>query len=169
MLGANLFAPPVRENDGGIRNIQPAGTHMNKQSEFTQKLTEAGEKGIRTVDLQFVDIFGNIKFKTVSFDEFLHEKEYLKGYGVDGSSISGYGVPVEESDLVIMPDPDTFRILPWARDVSRVICDVRTPPSQDGESVFAGDSRSVLKRVLSGIPDVVRGRGPLTEGEDVTF
>ena len=128
---------------------------MSESPGFVQALKAAQAKGIRTVDLQFIDIFGNIKFKTVSFDEFLHEKEYLKGYGVDGSSIDGYGVPVEESDLIIMPDPSTFRMLPWAEDVARVICDVRNPPTADGADAFDGDSRSTLRRVIATIPDVL--------------
>ena len=128
---------------------------MNEQSGFARKLAEAHEKGISTVDLQFIDIFGNIKFKTVSFDEFLHEKEYLKGYGVDGSSISGYGVPAEESDLIIMPDPDTFHILPWARNVSRVICDVHCPSADGKGKAFEGDARSAFKRVLAAMPEAL--------------
>jgi glutamine synthetase len=129
---------------------------MSKTAEFRRKLAQAHKRGIRTVDLQFIDIFGHLKFKTVSFDEFLHEQEYLKGYGVDGSSIDGCGVPVEESDLIIMPDPATFRLLPWAKDVSRVICDVQSPPGKQAAPVFAGDSRSALKRVLASIPGVLK-------------
>ncbi len=141
---------------------------MTDLSEFTRKLEEAKEKGIRTVDLQFIDIFGNIKFKTVSFDEFLHEKEYLQGYGVDGSSIDGYGVPVEESDLIIMPDPRTFHVVPWAADVSRVICDVHTPTGDGGGRAFEGDSRSALRRVLDTIPGALAGCAPVPDG-DVSF
>lgn len=122
---------------------------------FTEALTKAKEAGIRVVDLQFVDIFGNLKLKTVSFDEFLHEKEYLQGYGVDGSSINGYGVPAEESDLIVMPDPATFRIVPWAPDVARIICDVHCPVDDGRTRTFEGDSRSALKRVLATIPDAL--------------
>ncbi|MBN1557689.1 MAG: glutamine synthetase [Lentisphaerae bacterium] len=129
---------------------------MSEQSDFSAVLEDARARGIRTVDLQFTDIFGNIKFKTVSFDEFVDEREYLKGYGVDGSSINGYGVPVEESDLIIMPDPATFRCLPWAADVARVICDVRIPSADGAGAPFDGDSRSALRRVLAQMPDVLR-------------
>jgi glutamine synthetase len=128
---------------------------MSDAQAFAATLSRAQEAGIRVVDLQFVDIFGNIKFKTVSFDEFLHEKEYLQGYGVDGSSISGYGVPIEESDLIIMPDPSTFRIVPWAPDVARVICDVLHPGHDGKPRTFEGDSRSALKRVLATIPEAL--------------
>jgi len=131
---------------------------MSKRSEFMRKLREAKARGIRVVDLQFIDVFGNIKFKTVSFDEFLHEKEYLQGYGVDGSSLNGYGVPVEESDLVIMPDPGTFRMVPWAKDVARVICDVQSPASEGGNKAFDGDSRTALKRVLATLPETLGRR-----------
>ena len=130
---------------------------MTDTSNFTKTLEAAKAKGTRTVDLQFIDIFGKVKFKTVSFDEFLHEKEYLAGYGVDGSSINGSGVPVEESDLIIMPDPGTFRILPWAADVSRVICDVQCPAVGAAPKPFEGDSRSALKRMLASTPDALDG------------
>ena len=129
---------------------------MKKTGELEAVLAEAAKHGIRTVDLQFVDVFGNLKCKTVSFDEFVHEKEYLKGYGVDGSSINGYGIPIEESDLIIMPDPGTFVVLPWAKDVSRVICDVHTPSLDRSPSrPFVGDSRSILKNVIESIPAVL--------------
>ena len=141
---------------------------MRDEAQFTRKLKEAKANGTRTVDLQFIDIFGNIKFKTVSFDEFLHEKEYLQGYGVDGSSIGGYGVPVEESDLIIMPDPDTFRVLPWAADVSRVICDIHCPPTEGESRVFEGDSRSALRRVIATIPEALAGGG-MTVDANTTF
>ncbi len=141
---------------------------MGKDGTFVDKLAAAAEKGIRTVDLQFVDIFGNIKFKTVSFDEFVHEKEYLKGYGVDGSSIDGYGVPVEESDLLIMPDPNTFGAVPWAPDVSRVICDIHTPSPEGNPVPFEGDSRSALRLMLDRIPEALRGQYGVPEG-DVSF
>lgn len=133
------------------------------------KLAEAREKGIRTVDLQFADIFGNVKFKTVSFDEFLDEREYLSGYGVDGSSINGYGVPVEESDLILMPDLATFRMVPWARDVSRVICDVVSPPGTDSGRIFRGDSRSALKAMTALIPEVLADSAGVPVGKNVTF
>lgn len=136
---------------------------MNEENDFARMLEEARARGIRTVDLQFIDIFGNIKFKTVSFDEFLHEKEYLNGYGVDGSSINGYGVPIEESDLIIMPDLNTFRVVPWAKDVSRVICDIHSPPASGKRKVFEGDSRSVLRSAIAGIADSLRGREGVLE------
>lgn len=143
---------------------------MANTTDFTGKLEAARKQGIRTVDLQFIDIFGNIKFKTVSFDEFLDEKEYLKGYGVDGSSISGYGVPVEESDLLIMPDPATFRAVPWAEDVSRVICDIHCPSEDGGGIPFEGDARSALKRMLRAIPDTLAEAGvDLPDGSSIQY
>lgn len=142
---------------------------MDRNSEHMDKLAEAREKGIRTVDLQFADIFGNVKFKTVSFDEFLDEREYLSGYGVDGSSINGYGVPAEESDLILLPDLATFRSVPWARDVSRVICDVVSPPGTDPDRVFKGDSRSALKAMTAALPKVLSECTDLPEGKDIAF
>ncbi len=126
---------------------------MNAKA-FEEKLMDANKKNIKAIDLQFIDIFGNIKFKTVSFPEFTEGKVYLEGYGIDGSSIHGYGVPIEESDLVIIPDPQTFHILPWARDISRVICDVYSPAvTKDAMQPFVGDTRQLLKTNIKSIPD----------------
>jgi len=71
----------------------------------------------------------------------------VDGQGFDGSSIQGFA-RIDESDMVAMPDPDTFAILPWrTREtgaVARMFCDILQP---DG-SPYAGDPRYVLKRAL---------------------
>jgi glutamine synthetase len=67
-------------------------------------------------------------------------------------------VPIEESDLIVRPDPETFHVLPWARDVSRVICDVYTPPTHKKEmEPFEGDTRLLLKKICKQIPGVLKG------------
>ena len=66
--------------------------------------------------------------------------------GFDGSSITGFNA-IEESDMVAIPDPDTFRVMPSATGetkVGRMICDVVTP---DGKP-YDGDPRYVLRRAL---------------------
>jgi glutamine synthetase len=66
--------------------------------------------------------------------------------GFDGSSITGYQ-DIEESDMIAMPDPDTFQIIPWSPQetrTARMICDIRTP---DGDP-YVGDPRYILKRAL---------------------
>ena len=66
--------------------------------------------------------------------------------GFDGSSVTGFNA-IEESDMIAMPDPTTFKVMPWRageRSVARMICDVRTP---DGEP-YKADSRHVLRSAL---------------------
>ena len=66
--------------------------------------------------------------------------------GFDGSSVTGFNA-IEESDMIAMPDPSTFRMLPresGERSVARMFCDVRTP---EGEP-YEADSRQVLRNAL---------------------
>ncbi len=108
------------------------------------------------VDLQFVDIFGNLKFESVTIDEFQDVKVFVDGVKIDGSSIYGYGVPIEESDLLIIPDPETFSPVPWTQGVWRAICDVYHPRrSGKGYEPFEADSRYVLSRMVEGIPEAL--------------
>jgi len=105
------------------------------------------ENNVNYIRLWFSDILGALKGMSVTAREM--EQILDEGQGFDGSSVEGF-VRIEESDLVAMPDPQTFRILPWSvndEKVGLMICDVLNP---DG-SPFAGDSRNVLKRVLEKI------------------
>jgi glutamine synthetase len=125
-------------------------------SQFTKKLKAATDGGAKIVDLQFVDIFGNLKFESVTIDEFKDVKVFADGVKIDGSSIYGYGVPVEESDLLIIPDPDTFCPVPWTEDVWRAVCTVHHPRKAGGGYLpFEADSRNVLKGNLERIPEVL--------------
>jgi len=102
---------------------------------------ETQEKGIRFVQLWFSDLLGNLKsveIPTAELREALDE-----GIGFDGSSIHGFA-RIDESDMIVKPDPDTFAILPWG-NVARLICDVVEP---DG-SPYDGDPRWALKRALT--------------------
>ena len=102
------------------------------------------ENDIKFVKLWFTDILGFLKSFSVPKEEL--EKAFSEGIGFDGSSIEGF-VRIDESDMVAIPDPDTFAILPWRpkeKGVARVFCDIVTP---DGKP-FEGDQRYVLKRNL---------------------
>src|SRR6201987_4832028 len=103
-------------------------------------LNEISERGIEDVLLWFTDLEGHLK----SFSSTTSEVEGAldDGMGFDGSSITGFNA-IEESDMVAIPDPDTFRILPDGQ-TGRMICDVVTP---DGEP-SAGDPRYALRRAL---------------------
>jgi glutamine synthetase len=103
------------------------------------------ENKVKYIRLWFTDIQGQLKGMSITRGEIEHVLE--DGQGFDGSSVEGF-VRIHESDLVAMPDPHTFRILPWSvndEKVALLICDVLNP---DG-SPFAGDPRYALKRMLA--------------------
>lgn len=102
------------------------------------------EEDVQFIRLQFTDIFGT--FKNVAITARQLEKALDNKCMFDGSSIEGY-VRIEESDMYLYPDLDTFEIFPWRPQhgkVARMICDVYRPHGVP----FEGDSRYVLKRVL---------------------
>lgn len=100
------------------------------------------EEDVEFVRLQFTDMFG--MFKNVAITASQMEKALNNQCMFDGSSIDGF-VRIEESDMFLHPDLDTFAIFPWRPQqgrVARLICDVYRP---NGEP-FEGDSRYVLKQ-----------------------
>ena len=108
------------------------------------------ENDIKFIRLQFTDIFGFLK-NVASTDRQL-EKALDNNIMFDGSSISGF-VRIEESDMYLRPDLDTFSILPWRPQhgrVARLICDVYTPEGH----AFEGDPRNILKKVLKEAEDM---------------
>src|SRR5574341_1210087 len=105
----------------------------------------AKKQGVSFLRLQFTDILG--VNKNVEVPESQFEKALEGDIMFDGSSIEGF-VRIEESDMVLKPDLDTFRVLPngdAAGKVGRVICDIYNP---DG-SAFAGGTRQALKRQIA--------------------
>lgn len=108
-------------------------------------LRESHEKGVKFIRLQFTDIFGVLKNVAITIEQL--EKALEGELMFDGSSIEGFA-RIEESDMYLRPDPNTFVVFPWRPKeggVARLICDVYNP---DGTS-FEGCPRSALKRVLS--------------------
>jgi glutamine synthetase len=107
-------------------------------------LKEIKERGIEDVLLWFTDLEGHLKSFSVTSSEI--EGALNDGMGFDGSSITGFNA-IEESDMVAIPDPSTYRLMP-TRDgeakVGRMICDVVTPDGQP----YVGDPRYVLRRAL---------------------
>ncbi|MCD5390926.1 glutamine synthetase family protein [candidate division NPL-UPA2 bacterium] len=99
------------------------------------------EKGVKFIQLWFADILGSLKSFTITEREL--EGALESGKGFDGSSITGYA-EAEESDIIAMPDPSTFRILPWEGSTGRMFCDILNPD----RSPYPGDPRYVLKRTL---------------------
>src|SRR5438445_6031231 len=103
-------------------------------------LKEVEERGIDDVLLWFTDLEGHLKSFAITTSEL--EGALDDGMGFDGSSITGFNA-IEESDMVAIPDPETFRVLPDG-ETGRMICDVVTP---DGEP-YTGDPRFALRRAL---------------------
>lgn len=107
-------------------------------------LDRVGSEGIGFVLVWFTDILGHLKSFTLRRGEL--ESALDDGQGFDGSSITGFN-PIEESDMIAIPDPTTFKLLPWGsggKRVGRMIADIITP---DGEP-YEGDPRHVLKLAL---------------------
>ncbi|HOK80073.1 MAG TPA: glutamine synthetase family protein, partial [bacterium] len=103
------------------------------------------ENDVRFVRLWFTDLLGQVKSFAITSREL--EGALENGMGFDGSSITGYQ-RIEESDMIAMPDPSTFAILPWRpkeHAVARMICDVMQP----GGKPYEGDPRFVLKKMLN--------------------
>ncbi len=103
------------------------------------------DERVRFLRLQFIDIHGVTKNVEVPEGQFEHA---IKGSIMfDGSAIEGFS-RIEESDMLLAPDPSTFRIFPFEQmdrgKVARLICDVKRPDGAD----FEGCSRTRLKRIL---------------------
>jgi glutamine synthetase len=105
----------------------------------------AEEENVKFVRLQFTDILGTIKNVEIPISQL--EKALDNKMMFDGSSIEGF-VRIEESDMNLYPDLDTWVVFPWTAEkgkVARLICDIYNP---DG-TPFLGDPRSNLKRILA--------------------
>jgi glutamine synthetase len=102
------------------------------------------EENVKYLRLQFTDLLGtikNVEIPSSQLDKALDNKMMF-----DGSSIEGF-VRIEESDMYLYPDVDTFVIFPWTTEggkVARLICDVYTPEGNP----FMGDPRQILKANL---------------------
>lgn len=103
------------------------------------------DEDVKFIKLWFTDILGFAKSFTITMDEL--EGAFAEGMGFDGSSIQGFA-RIDESDMIALPDPSTFTILPYRSQESSVVakmfCDIQEP---DG-TPYKGDPRYVLKRNL---------------------
>ncbi len=115
---------------------------MQQQLDYVLRTVE--ERGVRFVQLWFTDVLGTLKGFAITPAEL--ESALEEGMTFDGSAIEGYS-RVQESDMLAVPDPNTFEIVPWRGDeapVARMFCDIR----HLSEEPFEGDPRHVLKRNL---------------------
>jgi glutamine synthetase len=104
----------------------------------------AVEENVKFIRLQFTDILGTIKNVEIPISQL--EKALDNKMMFDGSSIEGF-VRIEESDMLLYPDLNTWVVFPWTAEkgkVARLICDIYTPEGKP----FEGDPRNNLRRVL---------------------
>ncbi len=116
---------------------------LEQQRDYVLHTVE--ERGVRLVRLWFTDVLGNLKSFAISPAEMQSALE--DGMTFDGSSIDGFS-RIQESDVLAVPDPNTFEVLPWGdpkATEARVFCDIRGLDGSD----FAGDPRQVLRRNLA--------------------
>lgn len=107
-------------------------------------LKECAERRVEFIRLWFTDIVGMMKSVAITVEQL--EDALDEGISFDGSSVTGYQ-DVQESDMIAMPDPTTFTMLPWRstdKPVAKMFCDVLTP---DG-TPYSGDPRYILKRMM---------------------
>ncbi len=113
---------------------------LEQQRDYVLRSVE--ERGVRLIRLWFTDILGNLKSFAISPAEL--ENALGDGMTFDGSSIDGFS-RIQEADVLAIPDPDTFEVLPWGdpkTPEARVFCDIH---NLDG-APFEGDPRQVLGR-----------------------
>ena len=125
---------------------------MTKKRDASKQyvIKKTKEQNIKFIRLWFTDILGFLKSFAITSD---HLEEALNnGMGFDGSSIQGFA-RIDESDMIALPDPDTFQLVPWRpreQGVARMFCDIHWPGGQP----FEGDPRYVLKKNLQRAADL---------------
>ena len=114
-------------------------------------LAFCADQDVRFVRLWFTDLLGQLKSFSINASEL--DDAFEGGMGFDGSSITGFN-PIEESDMIAMPDPSTFAVLPWRATAenatARMFCDVQVP----GGEPYEGDPRWILRRALKRAEDL---------------
>ncbi len=117
---------------------------MSRDAQIERVIRMVEEREVKFVEIWFSDILGFLKSFTIPKE--MLENAFSEGMGFDGSSVLGF-TRIDESDMVAIPDPSTFAILPWRagkNGVARMFCDIYLP---DG-TPFGGDPRYILKRNL---------------------
>jgi glutamine synthetase len=115
---------------------------MERQADYVLRTVE--ERGVRFVRMWFTDVLGFLKSFAITPAEL--ESALEEGMTFDGSAIEGYS-RIQESDMLAIPDANTFEIVPWRGEdapVARMFCDIHDLAGDP----FAGDPRYVLKRNL---------------------
>jgi glutamine synthetase len=125
-----------------VENERDTGRATSEPAARREVMRRVADENVRFVHLWFTDLEGHLKSFSITPAEL--EDALDDGMGFDGSSITGFN-SIEESDMVAIPDPATFQLMPnGGITVGRMICDIVTP---DGEP-YDGDPRFVLKLAL---------------------
>ena len=121
------------------------GELVRKSLTVSEVMDRLYREGIKFVDLQFTDVPGRLRHVSIP-SEMMTEKIFTDGAAkLDGSSVKGF-VEINESDMMLVPDPSTFGVMPWMDEgikTARLICDVR---SGYGAGRFSRDPRGVAQR-----------------------
>jgi len=102
------------------------------------------ENNIYFIEVWFTDILGYLKSFAITEHEL--KKAFEEGLGFDGSAIRGF-TRIDESDMMAIPEPETFTVLPWRpeeRKVARIFATIVEPNG----TPYEGDPRNVLKKAL---------------------
>jgi glutamine synthetase len=140
-VGASTLAESTtkkQKNDGSA-----AVEAARQQGQIDYVLRTVEERRVRYVQLWFTDVLGSLKSFAITPAEL--ENAFEEGLTFDGSAIDGFSRHVE-SDMLALPDADTFELLPWRTDdpVARIFCNISTLEG----TPFLGDTRQVLRRAL---------------------
>jgi glutamine synthetase len=127
-----------------MAQVETANRATSSEEARKHVLNRVHQENVEFVLLWFTDLEGHLKSFAITPGEL--EGALDDGMGFDGSSITGFNA-IEESDMVAIPDPDTFQLMPWKQGETktcRMICDVVTPDGQP----YEGDSRHMLRLAL---------------------
>jgi len=124
-------------------------------------LERVKKDNVKFISFQFSDVTGKVKSVDAPVDQL--EGALDGGIWFDGSSVQGFA-RIQESDMHLYVDPDTYAVLPWTPDDmkrARLFCDIYTPDDEP----FPGDPRGLLKRMLADLKerDMVFNCGPEPE------
>jgi glutamine synthetase len=129
------------ESNAQVQSKARATSDQGAREDVVKRMQD---EGIQSVLFWFTDIEGHLKSFAITPGEVSGALD--DGMGFDGSSITGFNA-IEESDMIAIPDPTTYRVMPsrpGETKIARMICDVVTP---DG-APYVGDPRFVLRRAL---------------------
>lgn len=120
------------------------------RSSINDVMLSMEEADVHFIRLQFTDIFGRLKNLAITRNRLEHALR--QGIAFDGSALDGH-LRGEETELILMPEPDTYCLLPWRPQqgsVARLVCRVLTP----GGEPYAGDCRHILATQLEALADM---------------